>query len=195
MSVWPRPLARARRNRQPGDGMFKNVYKVISYDNQKHLQLKMSEDLQKSNSDEARAWAHGSRAVGVLLMALAAWSAWLARDLPLMQRDTVGPVAFPVLMAAGLGLAGLVIARRRFSLPWSIKGLSAHSVPLAGMLLFPLTLPWLGTLMALALGGTVMAHSTSGSWRRACLIGPGLAALLHGVVVWGLGTPLPWWLP
>ena len=155
----------------------------------------MAEYLQKSDANAALAWSGGSRVVGVLLMALAAWAAWLARDLPLIHRGTVGPGAFPWLMVAGLALSGLVIALRRCSLPLPMKGLSAPLTPLAGMLLFPLTMPWLGTLLALALCGTVVAHNMSGSWRRACIIGPGLAVLLHGVVMWGLGTPLPWWLP
>jgi hypothetical protein len=133
--------------------------------------------------------------VGVLLLALAAGAAWLARDLPFVHRATVGPGAFPLLLAAGLGVIGLVLALRRAVPQKPMPGLSSAWALLGGMLLFPLTFPWLGTLPALALCGTVIARTTSRSWARACLIGPGVAALLHGVLMWGLGTPLPWWLP
>ncbi|MCU0942792.1 MAG: tripartite tricarboxylate transporter TctB family protein, partial [Hydrogenophaga sp.] len=118
-------------------------------------------------------WASGSRAVGVLLMALAAGAAWLALDLPFVHRGTVGPGAFPGLLAAAMGAAGLVLALRRPAPQEPMPGLSGAWALLGGMLLFPLSFPWLGTLPALALCGTVIARTTSRSWARACLIGPG----------------------
>jgi putative tricarboxylic transport membrane protein len=141
-------------------------------------------------------WLTGPRLSGLLLVALAAGAAWLARDLPIVHRGTVGPGAFPWLLTVGLGLAALTMALRRPSSPPLPRSRNAGTwVLLGGMLTFPLTMNWLGTLPALALCGTLIAGATSGSWRRACLIGPGLAALLHAVLMWGLGTPLPWWMP
>jgi len=141
------------------------------------------------------AWRGSARGVGALLMALAAGAAWLAHDLPIVHRGTVGPGAFPLVLAVVLAGAGLVLALRRQMPSGPVQVQPALWMPLAGMLLFALTMPWLGTLLALALCGTVIARSTSGSWGRAFIIGPGLAVLLHGVVMWGLATPLPWWLP
>jgi hypothetical protein len=142
-------------------------------------------------------WRDRTRAMGALLMAVAAAAAWMARDLPIVHWGTVGPGAFPLLLTTVLAVAGLVLALRSRTPPVAaqVRSPSAPWMPLAGMALFALTLPWLGTLLALSLCGMVIARSTSGYWGRACLIGPGLAVLLHGVVMWGLATPLPWWLP
>jgi putative tricarboxylic transport membrane protein len=141
-------------------------------------------------------WLTGPQLSGLLLVALAAAAAWLARDLPVVHRGTVGPGAFPWLMAGGLALAGLALTLRQPSPPPLPRSANTGTwVLLGGMLTFPLAVPWLGTLPALALCGTLIARATSGSWRRACVIGPGLATMLHAVLMWGLGTPLPWWLP
>lgn len=141
-----------------------------------------------------RAWIRNPRLPGLLIITLAACAAWLARDLPVMHRSTVGPGAFPLLVATALAACGLALLSRAPALAAPKAGAAGAWPQLASMAVFPLLLPHLGTLPATAISGTMLARITSGSWRRALIIGPGLAALLHALVMWGLGTPLPWWL-
>lgn len=136
-----------------------------------------------------------SRAMGLMLMALAAGAAYLARNLPLVHQGTVGPGAFPWLLASGLALCGLAMLLK----PPPVGEVAPHApgawTLLAAVVLFPLLMPFLGSLLSTAICGTAVARVTAGSWQRATVMGSGLAAGLHGLIMWGLGTPMPWWIP
>lgn len=140
-------------------------------------------------SPQQRTWV----ALG-LLLTLALGAAWLARDLPLMQRGTIGPGAFPMMLIAGLAVCALLLIRAPASsacCPELSNGTAWRM--LGAIALFPLLVPYTGTLIPAGLSAMLIARQTAVSWLRAGLIGLGIALLLHTLIVWGLGLPLPLW--
>lgn len=136
-----------------------------------------------------------TRTIGLLLMALATSAAFLARNLPLVHQGMVGPGAFPWLLASGLAICGLAILLKIAPSSEVAPQAPGAWTLLAAVALFPLLMPLLGSLLSTAICGTAVARITAGSWHRAIVMGSGLAAGLHGIIMWGLGTPMPWWIP
>jgi hypothetical protein len=133
-----------------------------------------------------------TKACGLILVALAVAAGLMAHGLPVVHRGTIGPGAFPLLLAFALAVSGVVLCLRKPDACSHRTAPSAGWKILAVLPLFPLLLTELGTVVALSACGIGVARITSGSWVKALLIGCSIAAGLHLLFMLGLGVPLPW---
>lgn len=129
---------------------------------------------------------------GLLIIALAGLAGYLARELPIFHQGTVGPGAFPLLLAAGLALSGVLLFFRRPDGCCQSPAPGAAWKLLILLPLFPLLVSDVGSLLALSACGVGVARVISGSWTQALVVGLGLACVLHLLLILGLGVPLPW---
>ncbi len=133
-----------------------------------------------------------AKACGLLIVALAVAAGYLAHQLPVVHQGTIGPGAFPLLLAAGLALSGVVLYFRKPDCCSHSQAPMASWKMLAMLPLFPLLAAELGTGVALSVCGIGVARITSGSWIKALAIGLFIAAGLHLLLMLGLGVSLPW---
>lgn len=122
------------------------------------------------------------RALGAVCVVASAAMAWAAQDYAAaISYEPVGPRAFPLLLASGLGLSGLWLMWRPSagaeafrSLPWKSTALCAAAV-LCYALLFQL----LGFALATALMALPVGTAFGGSWKQTLAGGVGLGLALY----------------
>ena len=130
---------------------------------------------------------------GLLFIAIAALFAFGTLDLDLGTPLKLGPGAFPLLLAAALGLLGLIIVAQAFRNPAA----HAMALPWRGILLivlapilFGLTVRGVGLIGSIALVVVVSAYAS----RRMSLklaIGLVVGLTLFCVLVFNVGLGLP----
>lgn len=141
-------------------------------------------------------------AAGLLLIALAAWFAWLGVDLPIGRAIRMGPGYFPLVLCgllAGLGLIVLLTGlafggdaevdedAERIRIPWQGLILITLSVVVFGIAIRPLGL---GPAMGLAVFISSVA-SRKFTLRNGAILSAIMVAFAWGVFIKGLGLPLP----
>lgn len=133
-----------------------------------------------------------AKACGLIIVVLALAAVYLAHELPIVHQGTIGPGAFPLLLACGLALVGVFLCLRKPECCGCNPAPTASWKILAMLPLFPLLVSELGTVIALSACGIGVARITSGSWVKALAIGGLIALGLHLLLMLGLGVPLPW---
>jgi putative tricarboxylic transport membrane protein len=122
------------------------------------------------------------RILGALCVVASAAMAWAAKDYAAaISYEPVGPRAFPLLLAGGLGLSGLWLVLRPtvgaeafHGVPWKSTALCAATV-LAYALLFQ----WLGFALATALMAVPVGMAFGGSWKQSLAGGAALGVVLY----------------
>lgn len=143
---------------------------------------------------------------GALLLAFAAAVYWQTRGFPEIPGDPVGPSLFPLIIAIGMALCGMVLIVRgvlsRGPQPWvevpewiRMPGLiAAFFLVVLGLLVAYLFLDKLGFLVvAPLLLAALMLVLHVRAWL-AIPVAIGASLLIHTVFYKGLGVPLPWGL-
>lgn len=122
------------------------------------------------------------RVLGAVCVAASAAMAWAAQDYAAaISYEPVGPRAFPLLLATGLGLSGLWLVLRPTAgaetfrdVPWRATALCA-----AAVLAYALLFQWLGFPLATALMALPVGRAFGGSWQRSLAGGAGLGVVLY----------------
>ena len=122
------------------------------------------------------------RLLGAVCVVASAAMAWDAQDYAAaISSEPVGPRAFPLLLASGLGLSGLWLVQRPSAgaeafqgVPWKATALCAGAV-LAYALLFQM----LGFPLATALMAVPVGMAFGGSWKQALTGGVALGLVLY----------------
>ncbi len=122
------------------------------------------------------------RVLGAVCVVASAAMAWAAQDYTAaISYEPVGPRAFPLLLACGLGLSGLWLVLRPSAgseafhgVPWKSTALCAGAV-LAYALLFQ----WLGFALATALMALPVGMAFGGSWKQSLTGGAALGVVLY----------------
>lgn len=122
------------------------------------------------------------RLLGAVCVVASAAMAWAAQDYAAaISYEPVGPRAFPLLLATGLGLCGLWLALRPVvgaesfrHVPWKATALCAGAV-LAYAALFQ----WLGFALATALMALPVGMAFGGSWKQSLAGGAALGLVLY----------------
>ncbi|MES2838906.1 MAG: tripartite tricarboxylate transporter TctB family protein [Pseudomonadota bacterium] len=122
------------------------------------------------------------RVLGAVCVVASAAMAWAAQDYTAaISYEPVGPRAFPLLLACGLGLSGLWLVLRPSAgseafqgVPWMSTALCAGAV-LAYALLFQ----WLGFALATALMALPVGMAFGGSWKQSLTGGAALGVVLY----------------
>lgn len=122
------------------------------------------------------------RVLGAVCVVASAAMAWAARDYAAaISYEPVGPRAFPLLLAAGLGLSGLWLVLRPGigeaalrGVPWGPTALCA-----AAVLAYALLFQWLGFPLATALMAVPVGMAFGGSWKQALAGGAALGVALY----------------
>ena len=121
------------------------------------------------------------RLLGAVCVVASAAMAWAAQDYAAaISYEPVGPRAFPLLLAVGLGLSGLWLVLRPSAgfeafqgVPWKATALCA-----AAVLVYALLFQWLGFALATALMALPVGMAFGGSWRQSLAGGAGLGLVL-----------------
>ena len=121
------------------------------------------------------------RVLGAVCVVASAAMAWAAQDYAAaISYEPVGPRAFPLLLAVGLGLSGLWLVLRPTAgaeafrcVPWKPTALCAGAV-----LLYALLFQWLGFALATALMAVPVGMAFGGSWKRSLTGGAALGGVL-----------------
>ena len=121
------------------------------------------------------------RVLGAVCVVASAAMAWAAQDYAAaISYEPVGPRAFPLLLAAGLGLSGLWLVLRPTAgaqafhgVPWKPTALCAGAV-----LLYALLFQWLGFALATALMAVPVGMAFGGSWKQSLAGGAALGLVL-----------------
>ncbi len=121
------------------------------------------------------------RVLGAVCVVASAAMAWAAQDYAAaISYEPVGPRAFPLLLAAGLGLSGLWLVLRPTAgaeafhgVPWKPTALCAGAV-----LLYALLFQWLGFALATALMALPVGMAFGGSWKQSLVGGAALGLVL-----------------
>jgi len=132
---------------------------------------------------------------GLIFLALAIAFGWIARDYSMGRAIKMGPGYFPTMLAAILGLIGLITLVRSFVLEgegvgqWAWRG---GAIVLGAMLLFGLLLRGGGLVVSLLVVVFVGA-AASIRFRPpvAAVAAVVLTVFCVAVFVWGLGLPIP----
>lgn len=122
------------------------------------------------------------RLLGAVCVVASAAMAWAAQDYAAaISYEPVGPRAFPLLLASGLGLSGLWLVLRPSAgaeafkgVPWKATALCAGAV-LAYALLFQI----LGFPLATALMAMPVGMAFGGTWKQALTGGAALGLALY----------------
>ncbi len=144
--------------------------------------------------------SHGSdRIIGVLLLSLSVAYGFEARSLEAdFLADPLGPKAFPLLLAAALGIFSLYLILRPDPDPkWPPRNvLLGQGLMLLSFVVYSYALAPLGFLLSTTLEMGALSRLFGASWGRGLLAGALLAGALYVIFVFGLGIPLPlgrWW--
>jgi putative tricarboxylic transport membrane protein len=122
------------------------------------------------------------RVLGAVCVVASAAMAWAAQDYAAaISYEPVGPRAFPLLLAGGLGLSGLWLVLRPGAgaaafrgVPWRPTALCA-----AAVLVYALLFQWLGFPLATALMAVPVGMAFGGSWKQALTGGAALGLVLY----------------
>jgi putative tricarboxylic transport membrane protein len=122
------------------------------------------------------------RVLGAVCVAASAAMAWAAQDYAAaISYEPVGPRAFPLLLACGLGLSGLWLVLRPSAgaqafrdVPWRPTALCA-----AAVLAYALLFQWLGFSLATALMALPIGMAFGGSWKQSMAGGAALGLVLY----------------
>lgn len=140
-------------------------------------------------------------ASGLLLIALAAFFAWQAMELPMGRAIRMGPGYFPMILAGLLAFLGLVVllsgmtvpadpddnAIRFRDWPWQALGLVTLAVVIFGLGIRPLGLgPSMGLAVFISALASRRFHIVTGLISAAVMV-----AFSWAVFIKGLGLPLP----
>lgn len=121
------------------------------------------------------------RVLGAVCVVASAAMAWAAQDYAAaISYEPVGPRAFPLLLAVGLGLSGLWLVLRPTAgaeaftgVPWKATALCA-----AAVLVYALLFQWLGFVLATALMAVPVGMAFGGSWKQSLTGGAALGLVL-----------------
>lgn len=121
------------------------------------------------------------RLLGAVCVVASAAMAWAAQDYAAaISYEPVGPRAFPLLLACGLGLSGLWLVLRPAAgaeafrgVPWKATALCAGAV-----LVYALLFQWLGFALATALMALPVGMAFGGSWKQSLAGGAALGGVL-----------------
>ncbi|MGS5087859.1 tripartite tricarboxylate transporter TctB family protein [Hydrogenophaga sp. A37] len=121
------------------------------------------------------------RLLGAVCVVASAAMAWAAQDYAAaISYEPVGPRAFPLLLAGGLGLSGLWLVLRPTAgaeafrgVPWKPTALCA-----AAVLTYALLFQWLGFALATALMAVPVGMAFGGSWKQSLAGGATLGLVL-----------------
>lgn len=122
------------------------------------------------------------RVLGAVCVVASAAMAWAAQDhAAAISYEPVGPRAFPLLLASGLGLSGLWLVLKPSAgaeafrgVPWGPTALCA-----AAVLVYALLFQWLGFPLATALMAVPVGMAFGGSWKQSLIGGAALGWLLY----------------
>lgn len=122
------------------------------------------------------------RVLGAVCVVASAAMAWAAQDYTAaISYEPVGPRAFPLLLASGLGLSGLWLVLRPTAgaeafrgVPWKPTALCA-----AAVLAYALLFQWLGFTLATALMALPVGMAFGGSWKQSLAGGAALGVVLY----------------
>jgi putative tricarboxylic transport membrane protein len=121
------------------------------------------------------------RVLGAVCVVASAAMAWAAQDYAAaISYEPVGPRAFPLLLACGLGLSGLWLVLRPTAgteafhgIPWKATALCA-----AAVLAYAPLFQWLGFALATALMALPVGMAFGGSWKQSLAGGAALGLVL-----------------
>lgn len=121
------------------------------------------------------------RVLGAVCVVASAAMAWAAQDYAAaISYEPVGPRAFPLLLACGLGLSGLWLVLRPTAgaeafhgVPWKSTALCA-----AAVLAYALLFQWLGFALATALMAVPVGMAFGGSLKQSLTGGASLGLVL-----------------
>ncbi len=122
------------------------------------------------------------RALGAVCVVASAAMAWAAQDYAAaISYEPVGPRAFPLLLACGLGLGGLWLVLRPSAGTETFHGVpwKATAVCAAAVLVYALLFQWLGFTLATALMAVPVGMAFGGSWKQALSGGAALGLVLY----------------
>lgn len=134
---------------------------------------------------------------GIMFLAFAAVALLAASDYAIGSARRMGPGYFPVVLGSVLGLLGIVLVIRSLM----IKGEAVERVRfvaiiviILGIVLFGITIQWLGVVVALIIVTVVSAFASRESRPlEVSALALVLTALSVGVFVYALRLPLPLW--
>ena len=122
------------------------------------------------------------RVLGALCVVASAAMAWTAKDYAAaISYEPVGPRAFPLLLACGLGLSGLWLVLRPTTgseafhgVPWRSTAVCAFTV-----LAYALMFQWLGFALTTGLMAVPVGMAFGGSWKQSMSGGVSLGVALY----------------
>lgn len=121
------------------------------------------------------------RLLGAVCVVAAAAMAWTAQDYAAaISYEPVGPRAFPLLLASGLGLCGLWLVLRPTAGPEAYHGVPWKGTALCAgaVLVYALLFQWLGFPLATTLMAMPVGVAFGGSWKQALVGGAALGSVL-----------------
>lgn len=121
------------------------------------------------------------RVLGAVCVVASAAMAWSAQDYAAaISYEPVGPRAFPLLLACGLGLSGLWLVLRPAIGGEAFRGVpwKATAVCAAAVLAYALLFQWLGFALATTLMAVPVGMAFGGSWKQSLTGGAGLGLVL-----------------
>ncbi|UJW83266.1 tripartite tricarboxylate transporter TctB family protein [Hydrogenophaga sp. SL48] len=121
------------------------------------------------------------RVLGAVCVVASAAMAWAAQDYAAaISYEPVGPRAFPLLLAVGLGLSGLWLVLRPTGGAESFRGVpwKATALCAAAVLAYALLFQWLGFALATALMALPVGMAFGGSWKQSLTGGAALGLVL-----------------
>lgn len=122
------------------------------------------------------------RLLGAVCVVASVAMAWAAKDyVAAISYEPVGPRAFPLMLACGLGISGLWLVLRPAAeggtfrgVPWKPTALCAVAV-----LMYALLFQWLGFVLATALMALPVGMAFGGSWKQSLTGGAALGIVLY----------------
>jgi putative tricarboxylic transport membrane protein len=122
------------------------------------------------------------RLLGAVCVVASAAMAWAAQDYTAaISYEPVGPRAFPLLLAGGLGMAGLWLVLRPTTGANAFRGVPWKSTTLcaAAVLAYALLFQWLGFTLATTLMALPVGMAFGGSWKQSVTGGAALGVMLY----------------
>jgi putative tricarboxylic transport membrane protein len=121
------------------------------------------------------------RVLGAVCVVASAAMAWAAQDYTAaISYEPVGPRAFPLLLACGLGLSGLWLVLRPTAGAEAFQGVpwKSTAVCAATVLAYALLFQWLGFALATALMAVPVGMAFGGGWKQSLAGGAALGLVL-----------------
>lgn len=121
--------------------------------------------------------ALNDRIMGIAALLLAAFLTWFGYDLEApFAYEPVGPKAFPLILAAVIGLCGLrLVIKGGNAVEPNPPGASARIAVMVGLVAaYALLFQWLGFVISTALMATLVGRLFGGTWAKCAIGGIGL---------------------